>query len=149
MLDAQRDAAPANAPREVRRLDYRPPAYLVETVELQFDLHPGATIVRAQMAIRRNPAHGEVAPLRLDGEGLRLIVAALDGEALHDNRYRIEHGALVIQACRTVLRLRQKWRSIRRPIRNSPASIFRAAISSPNARRRVFAGLPSSPTGRT
>ncbi len=97
MLDAQRDAAPANAPREVRRLDYRPPAWLVETVELQFDLHPGATIVRAQMAIRRNPAHGEVAPLRLDGEGLRLIAAALDGEALHDNRYSIEHGALVIQ----------------------------------------------------
>ena len=97
MLDAQRDAVPSHAPREVRRLDYRPPAYLVERVGLHFDLRPNATRVRAELHIRRNPAHGAVAPLRLDGEGLRLVALALDGAALHGNHYAIEPGgALVI-----------------------------------------------------
>ncbi len=97
MLDAQRDASPTPAPREVRRLDYRPPAWLVDTVRLHFELDPGATRVRAELAIRRNPAHGEVVPLRLDGEALRLLALSLDGEALHGNRYTIEPGgALVI-----------------------------------------------------
>ncbi len=97
MPDTQTTATPEVTPSAVRRQDYRPPAYLIDTVGLHFDLHPGATRVRASLAIRRNPAHGEVAPLRLDGDGLRLIAIALDGEALSGNRYRIEpDGALVI-----------------------------------------------------
>ena len=96
MLDAQRDTTPTPAPREVRRLDYRPPAWLVDTVRLHFDLDPGATRVRAELAIRRNPAHGEVVPLRLDGEGLRLRALSLDGEALHGNRFTVEPGGALV-----------------------------------------------------
>ena len=96
MLDAQRDANPPPAPREVRRLDYRPPAWLVDTVRLHFDLHTGATRVRAELAIRRNPAHGEAVPLRLDGEGLRLLALSLDGEALHGNRFTLEPGGALV-----------------------------------------------------
>ena len=98
MLDAQRDSAPSHAPTETRRQDYQPPAYLVDTVDLAFDLDPSATRVRATLAMRRNPAHGKAAPLRLDGDaGLRLVSVALDGAALSHNRYTIEpDGALVI-----------------------------------------------------
>jgi aminopeptidase N len=96
MPDAQRDAAPAPAPAAVRRQDYRPPAYLVDTVGLHFDLDPGATRVRASLAIRRNPAYGEVVPLRLDGEGLKLLAIALDGAALSGNRYMIEPGGALV-----------------------------------------------------
>ena len=36
--------------------DYRPPAYLVDEVELRFDLHPSRTQVEAILQMRRNPA---------------------------------------------------------------------------------------------
>jgi aminopeptidase N len=99
MLDAQRDAAPTPAaePAATRREDYRPPAWRVETVGLHFDLHPGATRVRAELALRRNPVADAAAPLRLDGEGLRLMGLALDGERLIGDRYSIgKDGTLVI-----------------------------------------------------
>jgi aminopeptidase N len=84
-------------PTPVRREDYRPPAYLVDTVELAFALDPKATRVRSKLRMRCNPAHGAVAPsLRLDGEALKLIRVALDGAALSANQYALEPGALVI-----------------------------------------------------
>ncbi len=63
-------------PRDVvtpvkRRLDYRPPAFLVDTLELEFDLDPEATTVTARLAFRRNPfapAEDRGGPLVLDGE---------------------------------------------------------------------------------
>jgi aminopeptidase N len=39
----------------IYRNDYTPPSYLVETVELGFDLDPARTIVANRMAMRRNP----------------------------------------------------------------------------------------------
>jgi len=58
--------------------DYAPPAWLVETVDLAFDLHPHRTRVAARIAFRRN-AEGPGGPLRLDGRGLTLVSAAVDG----------------------------------------------------------------------
>lgn len=66
------------APRAIRLADYRPPAYLVEDVKLTFRLDPKATRVLSAIRFRRNP-DGDGGPLRLDGEGLRLIRAAIDG----------------------------------------------------------------------
>jgi aminopeptidase N len=86
-----------NPPRALRRSDYRPPAFLIENVELRFDLDPAATAVRSRLAVRRNPAHADpTAPLRLDGEALTLISASLDGERLSANRAIEDNGALVI-----------------------------------------------------
>ena len=94
MPDFQREAAPA----AVRREDYRPPAFLVDTVDLHFDLDPGATLVRSRLALRRNPAHGDAtAPLRLDGEALTLVALKRDGAPVPESDYGIEtDGALVI-----------------------------------------------------
>ena len=39
----------------IYRNDYTPPSYLVETVELGFDLDPARTIVANRMTMRRNP----------------------------------------------------------------------------------------------
>ena len=55
-----RDAAPA----AIRRLDYRPPAFLVDTVELTFDLAPEATRVSATLAFRRNPGAAAATAMR-------------------------------------------------------------------------------------
>ena len=54
-----------------RRQDYRPPAFLVDTLDLTLDLAAEATEVTASLAFRRN-AHADAArraaPLVLDGE---------------------------------------------------------------------------------
>ena len=70
-------------PRPIRLADYRPPAFLAETVELTFALDPRATRVGARVAFRRNPARAGEPPLdlRLDGRRLKLVSAAIDGSA--------------------------------------------------------------------
>ena len=71
-------------PITIRLADYRPPAFLIEHVELAFDLEDDATLVDATLALRRNPAFIEAggdpkAPLALDGEGLALQSITIDG----------------------------------------------------------------------
>ena len=68
-------------PRPVRLQDYRPPDWLIETVDLDVSLHPTATTVRARLRIKPNAA-GTPAPLVLDGEELKLHSLALDGKPL-------------------------------------------------------------------
>jgi len=68
-----------------RRLDYRPPAFLVSRVALEFDLDPAATAVKATLAFRRNPAaapEDRRAPLVLDGEQQEIVRVELGGRAL-------------------------------------------------------------------
>ena len=70
----------------VRLEDYRPPDWLIETVELDVSLHPTATTVRATLKLSPNPG-GEPAPIVLDGDGLTLVSLKLDGSAMHPDRY--------------------------------------------------------------
>ena len=95
MLDLSPDIAP---PQPVRLADYRPPEFLVDSVDLVFDLDGANTRVKARLAIRRNPEGADPkAALELDGEELELVAVALDGEALGTNRYRLPaEGGLVI-----------------------------------------------------
>ena len=58
-------------PRPIRLKDYRPPDWLIETVDLDVSLHPTATTVRAKLKLKPNGA-GAPAPLVLDGEDLKL-----------------------------------------------------------------------------
>jgi aminopeptidase N len=67
--------------RPIRLQDYRPPDWLIDTVELDVSLDPSATTVRAKLRIRPNAA-GSPAPLVLDGEELTLKSLALDGKPL-------------------------------------------------------------------
>jgi aminopeptidase N len=70
------------APVEVRLADYAPPPFLIETVDLAFDLHESATNVVSILSIRRNPAAAPGVPLDLDGEGLELVGLSCDGQPL-------------------------------------------------------------------
>jgi len=83
-------------PREVRLADYRPPAFLVETVDLAFDLAARATHVRSRLALRRNPAAMHEGGLRLDGAGQRVLRIAIDGVEIGVNRYTQDDSGLVI-----------------------------------------------------
>ncbi len=69
------------APQPIRLADYTPPPFLVERVALTFRLAPKATRVVSRMRFLRNPA-APGGDLRLDGEGLKLIRAAIDGREL-------------------------------------------------------------------
>ena len=68
-------------PRPVRLQDYRPPDWLIDTVDLDVSLHPTTTTVKARLRIKPN-ADGTPAPLVLDGEELKLRSLTLDGKPL-------------------------------------------------------------------
>ena len=71
----------------VRLEDYRPPDWLVETVELDVSLHPTATTVRATLKFKPNSEAGAPAPIVLDGDRLTLTSLKLDGFVLTPDRY--------------------------------------------------------------
>src|SRR5580700_3132223 len=86
MADLPHDSAP---PKPTLLAEYRPPDFVIDRVELSFNLGEDETLVRSHLAVRRNPAAG-TPPLHLDGEELELVSIALDGGALAHERYRIE-----------------------------------------------------------
>ena len=73
-------------PRPVRLKDYRPPDWLIDTVDLDVSLDATATIVRAKLKLKPNSA-GMPAPLVLDGEELKLRSLKLDGKPLADDSF--------------------------------------------------------------
>ncbi len=83
-------------PKAIRLEDYRPPAYLVDHIELEFDLDADTTRVGARLAIHRNPASTAPRDLILDGEDLELQAVRLDGHPLEPARYRLEADRLVV-----------------------------------------------------
>ncbi|MFA6232234.1 MAG: aminopeptidase N [Rhodanobacter sp.] len=97
-------------PSLVRLADYRPPAWSVDTVELDFDLGIEASELCARLLLRRDPAQD--APLRLDGENLQLLSISLDGEALPASAYRYENSVLEVDGARdgSVLETRVRLR---------------------------------------
>jgi len=80
----------------IRLEDYRPPDWLVETVELDVSLDPKATRVVARLALKPNPKAAAPAPLVLDGDGLTLKSLRLDGAALAPELYTAEPDRLTI-----------------------------------------------------
>jgi aminopeptidase N len=92
------DALIDTPPKPTRLADYRPPDFLIDTVDLVFDLGEVDTRVASHLTLRRNPqAVNPRAPLRLDGDEVELVAIALDGRALAPADYRCEpDGALVL-----------------------------------------------------
>jgi aminopeptidase N len=89
----------AEKPQVVYRRDYRPPDYRIDTVDLDFDLREDETLVRARLAIHREPvAIGDVPPLVLVGQELTTVSVALDGRPLAGREYAIGDEELVIHA---------------------------------------------------
>jgi aminopeptidase N len=93
MTDVQPAAAlPNAAPPVIRRLDYKPPDWLVPEIALDFQLDPARTIVRAILEVRRNGEHRR--PLRLDGDGLTPTEVWVDGQP---SAWKMDDGQLVIR----------------------------------------------------
>ncbi|MGX4643706.1 aminopeptidase N [Massilia sp. SYSU DXS3249] len=84
-----------DTPQTIYRKDYTPPSYLVDTVELGFDLDPARTIVANRMTMRRNPDSAQ-REIELYGENLELVALRMNGKLLRDKDYRIEGSLLTI-----------------------------------------------------
>ena len=82
------------APVAVQLSDYSPYPFEIEQVDLRFDLHPDATLVRADLKIRRT---GDAnAPLELDGEALNLKSIAIDGKPVPDDAVALTSAGLTL-----------------------------------------------------
>lgn len=82
----------------IRLADYRPADFAIDSVELDFILHPTATRVCARLTLRRNPAGTPDAPLVLDGDDLMLLGVKLDGQALGPGEYEATLDRLTLAA---------------------------------------------------
>jgi aminopeptidase N len=89
---ADTTAAGAAGPQSVRLADYRPAALRIHDVALTFQLEPRATIVRSQMAVRRE-REGD---FELDGEELETLSVEVDGRTLKAGEYQVEAERLTI-----------------------------------------------------
>jgi aminopeptidase N len=85
-------------PQTVLRSAYRVPDYLIDSVELNFDLGEDETRVEARLRIhRRADVSDQQVPLILDGENLELLEIEIDGAPLVDSEYRVEGESLTIE----------------------------------------------------
>ena len=84
-------------PRTIRLEDYRPPEYLIDTVDLRFDLQPTGTRVQSVLTLRRNPAAAPVEVLRLHGEELNPVWLRLNGVELPGDAYSVDGEGLLLQ----------------------------------------------------
>ena len=88
-LDQNNTPSPSAAPQITRRGDYRPSAYQVDALQLQFALDREQTIVSSDFVVYPNPQYdGELPPLVLDGEHLQLRSVRVNEQALTPDQYR-------------------------------------------------------------
>ncbi|MES2298026.1 MAG: aminopeptidase N [Pseudomonadota bacterium] len=82
-------------PKTIHRKDYTVPSYLVDQVELGFDLDPARTVVASRLSMRRNPASLDT-DIVLFGEELTLVALRMNGVSVPKRAYRIEGHVLRI-----------------------------------------------------
>jgi aminopeptidase N len=83
--------------RTIFRNDYTPCDYLVETVELRFELGEETTLVHSRLTMQENyDRSGGTRPLVLDGHRFRLLSVAIDGRTLPPEEYTFGDGHLTI-----------------------------------------------------
>ncbi|MCK9606561.1 MAG: aminopeptidase N [Methylomonas sp.] len=84
-------------PQTVFLKDYTPPEYLIDSVELNFDLDDRHTLVKSRLCMRRNPQSADQAvSLTLMGEELELVSIGIDGNQLATEDFVITPEAMTI-----------------------------------------------------
>ena len=78
--------------------DYEPPAFLVEHVNLSFEITESSCLVASKLELRRNREFPRAnAALELSGEELELVEIALDGTPLKETEYRVDADKLIVE----------------------------------------------------
>ena len=81
-------------PPLIRREDYRPFAWLVPEIALDFDLGIERTRILSRLQVERNPAADRSDTIRLNGDGLAALSVEVDGQAVND--WSMESGDLIL-----------------------------------------------------
>lgn len=85
-------------PKIIYLKDYTPPEYLIEHVELDFDLNSDVTIVKSKLTIIKNPsAKTDTKQLVLNGEELELREIILNNKALSNADYTLDPLTLTLK----------------------------------------------------
>ena len=84
-------------PQTIYLKDYRPPQFLIDTVDLHIDLAEEWTTVKAELNFRRNPASAENSKtLVLNGHKMELMAVILDNVELTQDQYQVDESQLTI-----------------------------------------------------
>ena len=84
-------------PQTIFLKDYRPPQFLIDTVDLHIDLAEEWTTVKAKLNFRRNPASSENSKtLVLNGHKMELMAVILDNVELTQDQYQVDESQLTI-----------------------------------------------------
>ena len=86
-----------NQPQTIYLSEYKVPAYLVDQVDLRFELFEDGARVHSTLTVRRNPDSAEsAAPLFLHGDSLQLESVSLNGSPLGTGEFEDRGDALVV-----------------------------------------------------
>ncbi|MBL8399429.1 MAG: aminopeptidase N, partial [Candidatus Accumulibacter sp.] len=85
-----------DSPPKIHRLDYTPPPYLVDRVELDIDFLVGEVRVRSDLDVHRAPATPPGTPFQLDGQQLETLALSLDGQPLTGERQVLSDRSLTV-----------------------------------------------------
>ncbi|WP_166252288.1 aminopeptidase N [Marinobacter salicampi] len=85
-------------PKTIYLSEYQVPAYLVDHVDLRFELFEEGARVHSTLSVRRNPeSPNRSGQFELDGDSLlKLESAALDGRALEEGEYTAGSSGMVV-----------------------------------------------------
>lgn len=83
------------APQPIYLRDYTPSNFLIDHVELRFDLKEEKTVCHSLLALRKNPLASGCS-IRLDGHSFTLLSIRLDGVVLSASDYRVDDECLEI-----------------------------------------------------
>ncbi len=78
------------------RKDYKPSAFLIDTVELCFKLEPHQTRVISKLKFKVNEKQTPADSLFLNGENLKLIHIAINGKQLNSDRFTLSEEGLTL-----------------------------------------------------
>ncbi len=79
-----------------QRLDYKPPNFRIDSVDLRFHLSLEKTQVTSVLAIHNSNPPGD--PIQLDGRNLQLVSVHIDDQALDTQDYDLSDNALLIRS---------------------------------------------------
>lgn len=87
----------AHEPQTVYLKDYQVPTYLIDEIDLEFDLQKDFTLVKSFMRVRHNRlSQSKVKDLLLNGEELQLLSLKLNNVTLAENQYEVNAESLLI-----------------------------------------------------
>lgn len=90
----ENELSPSIKSHTVYLKDYKQPDYLIQAVDLNFNLGKEHTIVRSKLTVSRNS--NESKPLLLDGEKMLLKSVSINGSILNQKQYKVSDSNLLI-----------------------------------------------------